>query len=1048
MPHLSLSSIYNTALEMARLLPRGASDDPIDLLSESQQPPEPSVTAPNAPAPSAATSTPPKIHADPGRSRLAALNDASIADSLQFRRVNGSGSGSGSSSSSSSSSSSIFSANGRLQGQSQLSSPATSRSNSAHEGHISPPELAGPSAKSQGKRRARDELSNLLGTIPTTASPAPDVDDGRTKTTVPAITDSIFPLTLYNSAYRFFPHHRPFCSKAHSAAHPPSEAQCPWVVQEGAWGKEAVRCGRSFASPEMLARHVLLTHCHIDCPGASTQDHKSRNSSTSSSQAASVVKVSCRYGSCSHRTFTSTDKMRAHVIQNHLLPAFLFICPFENCRLSHTEQPDAQHKLDGHIDRIHDEEAEKLRPFARVGGLGPRGARFSLLHKVPASIMDKDKGGVQPGAAWAYMTRSAAVSGISLDSDDNTMPLAEPPSGASRKSGLALTPTSSRILASTEKVSETQRAASSASGSSYDHGLNSVEKEIALKINSVEKAPRITATELDGHWLHQPLARRPPLPCVVAPKIAKSGAKGSPVKAAKPNFKAIFAASAEAVANQRLASAAFAKAKLTPSERSIVYPPHHPASSQTLLIQPTCVQPYASLLAKMSYLQEPATPLLPSESMLLLEPPAASSARAGEVYERRLAEARNTMLARHAVTSPTGVDGSAVMASGLPQRQQLLDVFIDRPARTVALGDIEFIEAGAGTFDCVEVPSREDIKDWDWDAYPLHQATVPGADEAEEQADAAMSDAVLDGTNAEMADEAAVAEIVQEVGPNGEDEAGQELLLDPIAGEIEADADLPMEEAEAEEDPVLDALNTVRRSNTRRAPTPLSDGEDSDELADLNDCADRGDDIPEKEHAGEVELLSRPDGALRAAGGMESYAASRSLQQPASDARPGERDALYEIGKANHSGEREGEPSLPTGPDRRDSAQALAARDDRETTAIAAADDNDAENSDDDIIFISSSAIAKADPGSAPAPSPLSHTAASGTPLGGTQIERERDPWWVYSSPSSSNTSGRKRKLSELELQAGSGQPTSSSTRSSPRNHPPRGGTTPVRVES
>ncbi|CAD6890170.1 unnamed protein product [Tilletia controversa] len=685
---------------------RSPSHDPLDIIATTSPPPQaarlavvlmPLVNAPAIPR----TSSPMNIDSRPV-----------FPDTLHLRpgQHSGSGSGSGSGSSSGSSSASSILSGGRLGLQSRQSSPATSRSNSAQDPlehadrHASPTAYTAASAKVLGKRKADELLLRPPGPQPT-KSPHPlnriherndTIDYESLVSTVPPLGEPIFPITLYNSAYRFFPACSPSTSTLHHSAHPPAETQCPWVVQEGAWGKEAVRCGREFTSPDMLARHVLLTHCHIDGPGLAPS-----SATDLGTTATAAAKVPCRYASCSHRTFNSTEKMRAHVIQIHLLPAFLFLCPFENCRLPYNEQPDTQHKLEGHIDRIHDEEKEQLRPFARVGGMGPKGARFSLLRQIPAVILDKNKGGVQPGAAWWYMCRAAAVSGFDLETAGPSSAPVEPPSGVTRPAvGASLSRNPSFPSGPLEKSAEKEGSESNDYGAT---GLNSLEEESALKMNTIAKVSRISSTDVGGHWLHQPQARRPPLPKKL-PRVSKSS-KGSPVKPQGPNFVAIANAAREEIKSRREADAARAQKKLTPSQRSLVEPPVHPASSQTVVFKPTRVQPYVSLIAKMSYLQTPATPLLPSETMLSLAPPPTSAARAGEVYGQRHAQTKgDIMMGNLTVDADAGM-----LVSTLPKRQVLLDVFLDRPERTLAVEGVEFLKEGGGSFECVDIPRREGI---------------------------------------------------------------------------------------------------------------------------------------------------------------------------------------------------------------------------------------------------------------------------------------------------------------------------------------------------
>ncbi|KAK0544660.1 hypothetical protein OC845_005479 [Tilletia horrida] len=702
-----------------------------------------------------------------------------------------SGSSAASSSGSSSGASSLFVA-GSFLPQSGQTSPATSRSNSTHDPLESAdhptklPLLLKPSFKAQGKRKLSDLLTDHLVASPDAITKTfaglnkdHDDDDGSLPVVSEPIDEPIFPVTLYNSAYRFFPSRNPSPSaRPYPHSHPPSEAQCPWAIQEAAWGKEAKRCGRAFASPELLARHVLLTHCQIGpaperqpqpraasssnlaplsqakassatpvLPIALPSSSAPTASATTSRSSASVTKVPCRYGTCNNRSFTSTAKMRAHVLQVHILPAFLYNCPFENCRLTASEQPDTQHKLDGHIDRIHDEEDEQLRPFTRSGGIGPKGARFSLLKKIPASILDKDKGGVQPGAAWAYMQRAASVSGIDLDVA-LLSELVVPPSGVG---GTGFEPAVDALLGRGRAGEDALSAiliddGPSTSSVQYyaDTSLNELEIETALKLNAIEKVGRISSEDVDGFWLHQPLALRPPLP---RPRgkghgkggNTKSGArasnKGSPSKQSVSaayshlNFKAIYAALDEEIALRRARSlAASLRPRVSSAHRALIKAPTHPASSQNLPMLPSRVQPYVSLLARMSYWEQPAIPQLPSETMLALSLPVTSSNKAGEILARRHAKARARILEEHrADRDGTIMTASSSSSSGLPKRQPFLDVYIDRPERTMPVEGVEFKKAGEGAFLCVEIPfSGEHV------SRLIQQQVGVGSDPAEE----------------------------------------------------------------------------------------------------------------------------------------------------------------------------------------------------------------------------------------------------------------------------------------------------------------------------
>ncbi|KAE8254224.1 hypothetical protein A4X13_0g3503 [Tilletia indica] len=781
------------------MLARSSSDDPIDLLTAS-----PVQVALPTPPPVLLPHTSPRNTNTTTHTRQGVTDAPIFPDSLRLRPGQTSGSGSGSGSSSGSSSTSSILSGGRFFLQSRQSSPATSRSNSAQDPleHADRHESPIASAKVLGKRKADGRLVRPLGPPHNdTAQTSVKIvlkqhssnhhhhegngDDGALASTVPPLEEPIFPITLYNSAYRFFPACNPSSSKLHPAAHPPAETQCPWVVQEGAWGKEAIRCGREFTSPDMLARHVLLTHCHIDCPESAPSSAIDLGtqidplSKQQSSSASAAPKVPCRYGSCSHRTFTSTEKMRAHVVQIHLVPAFLYLCPFENCRLPYNEQPDTQHKLEGHIDRIHDEEKEQLRQFARVGGIGPKGGRFSLLRSIPHAILDKNKGGVQPAAAWAYMIRAAAVSGIDLETAGQSSAVVEPPSGGFGP-GWAAGPTSGRSFASA-LLGESGNPEMSLARQYKGTGLNDVEEEGALKLNQVPKVTRISSIEIGGHWLHQPQARRPPLPGKATK--AKPG-KGSPSKSQSSSYIAIVTATRDEIVSRRAADAARLQKKgfFTPSQRSIIEPPQHAASSQTVLFKPSRVQPYVSLIGKMSYLQTPATPLVPSETMLRLAPPPTSSKRAGDVYARRHAKMKEEIVSKN--VSIDVEDGT--LHSRLPKRQVLLDVFLDRPERTLAVEGREFVMEGMGSFDCVEIPRRWDINPRD---FGIHQAKSRPVEVPMEAPSEVPSEALIEVDEVDM---------VEEQFGLAEGIGGQVEEVEEVKGEIQRAVEVKPEEVQVE----------------------------------------------------------------------------------------------------------------------------------------------------------------------------------------------------------------------------------------------------------
>ncbi|KAK0532396.1 hypothetical protein OC842_003306 [Tilletia horrida] len=1041
--------------DATRTLLRSSSDDPIDLLtppSPRMLPNRPPMVA--SPAPLEGSSASKSMH----------LPRDHLAVSAAVRAITGVGSGSGSSSSSGSSSASSILSGGRFSFHSGQSSPATSRSNSARdplepvEQVSSPPAFDSASAKSQGKRKAQDVLSDLLGSLPNfTPEERARLSNNKNSTVIvstpPPLEEPIFPLTLYNGAYRFFPHCNPCTSKHYPTAHPPAEAQCPWVVQEGAWGKEAVRCGRAFASPEMLAKHVLLTHCHIDPPPPATSASGSQSQSEhappptrpplAGSLAAQIPKVPCRYGTCSHRTFTSTEKMRAHVIQVHLLPAFLYLCPFENCRLPHTEQPDTQHKLDGHIDRIHDEEAERLRPFAGIGGIGPKGARFSLLRQIPPSILDKDKGGVQPAAAWSYMVRAAAVSGIDLEAGLSAQAAsADSLSTGAKGSASGSTPTRRRLLASVMPEEKVVAPPPALSQPFTGTALNSVELEGALKLNAIEKVGRITHAEIDGHWIHHPIARRPPIP---RPVKSTGKQSGSSSKTSYFDLRAFNNAVAQEINIRRAASANLRK--ITPAERSIMDVPNHPGSSQTLIYRPLRVQPYTSLLGKMDYLATPATPLVPSETMLSLALPPTSSAIAGEVYAARQAGVREETRAFHrrrladghiAGDNDDGASGGNVASSSsaLPRRQVLFDVYLDRPERTRAVDSMIFKLEGQGAFECVDIPSV-DVSDWDWER-PQPKAPPAGAqshvESAATAAHVAAHPARIDGAPSAGQD---VQQLTDEMGT---DEAEEEDVL-MVLSQASLPRDVPAGDDEAE----------VRKAGFGKDPAQegalvFADAEEQDDLVDDNDA--------DVEWASGEQAGKEPRGAdAQVIYEDEEQAADEPMEEAMSpeegvsaveereyDAVEKDADAAGPAPRAHHIEAEavpeqeiieveDDEPLYVVSP----AAEPFELEDDEEPyrgvadfvhhngadgdaigdVDAAAADDDD--DDDDDIIFVSSTFVQPARGSSTTASSSSAAAVLGDAP-----------------HPSSSSSSSRKRKLSDVEMRGVSAVRSSGALHGSP----------------